>query len=401
MKVSKIDAADVEAAENVVKEKRPHIPAHTKFELWSKAGGRCQFRGCNKELWEDGLTCSKLNLSNIAHIVSWTPTGPRGDKVRSPLLATAISNLMLTCQKHNKVIDSYEYVKDYPESLLLKMKEEHEDRIKIATSIVPENKTTPLVYMSKIFDSKMNISDIEIKNAAFPNFYPKIDEKIYFNLEVSDTDSDFWNTEQKNLDIYFTRKLKPKLEDGTINHLSIFGFAPQPLLIYLGYLLGDKYSIDIYPLQRNPKEWKWRETGPEKVNYKITYPSDLKYQPVLTISLSDKIAEERVSASIDGNYSRWDVSIEKPDREFLTNKEYLYEFSRVVSALLDEIKNAHGISTELRVIPVMPIATSIEFGRRIDPKYSMPIKIYNHNEKSQIFEPVLDICLPKNRGDLN
>ena len=401
MKVSKLDAVDVNPTKNVVKEKRPHIPDHIKFELWSNAGGRCQFRGCNKELWEDGLTCSKLNLSNIAHIVSWTPTGPRGDEVRSLLLATEISNLMLTCQKHNKVIDSREYVKEYPEELLLKMKKEHETRIRLATSIIPENQTTPLVYMSKIFDSKMHVSDTEIRNAVFPNFYPKIEEKINLNFEVSDTNSDFWDTEKRNLEAYFSRNIKPKLEDGTISHLSVFGFAPQPLLIYLGYLLGDKYTTDIYPLQRNPKEWKWRETGPERIKYKKNYPIDLKYQPVLTISLSDKITEERVSASIGNNYSRWDISIEKPDREFLTNKEYLYEFSRVISEVLDEIKNVHGISTELKVITVMPIATAIEFGRRIDPKYSMPIKIYNHNQDSQVFEPVLDICLPKDRGDLN
>lgn len=401
MKVSKIGAADVDAAEIVVKEKRPHIPEHTKFELWNKAGGRCEFRGCNKELWADRLTCSKLNLSNIAHIISWTPTGPRGDNVRSSLLAAEVSNLMLTCQKHNKVIDSPEYVKDYPEALLLKMKEEHEERIRIAISIVPENQTTPLVYMSKILGCNMHISDGEIRNAVFPNFYPKLDEKINFNLEASDTDSDFWNTELKNMDRYFARKLNPKLEDGTINHLSVFGFAPQPLLIYLGYLLGDKYTTDIYPLQRNPKEWKWRETGPEKINYKISSPINTESQPVLTISLSNQITEERVSASIDGNYSRWDISIEKPDREFLTNKEYLYEFSRVTSSVLDKIKNSHGISTGLKVIPIMPIATAIEFGRRIDPKCSMPIKIYNQNEYTQVFEPVLDICLPKNKGDLN
>lgn len=375
------------------------IPQPVVCKLWSKAGGRCHL--CNKPLYEDDLTFYTINKSHIAHILSWTPNGPRYEAGRSELLRTDFSNLMLVCMDHNKLFDVGAAVGEYTEERLLNIKKEHEDRIDIATSIIPENQTTPLVYMSKILGCKMHISDSEIRNAVFPNFYPKIDEKISFNLQVNDTDSDFWNTEKKNMEIYFTRDLKPKLEDGTISHLSVFGFAPQPLLIYFGYLLGDKYTTDIYPLQRNPKEWKWRETGHEKINYKKKYPTDLKHQPVLTISLSDKITEERVIASIGNNYSRWDISIEKPDREFLTNKEYLYEFSRIISAVLDEIKNAHGISTELKILPVMPIATAIEFGRRIDPKYSMPIKIYNHNEKSQVFEPVLDICLPKDRGDLN
>ena len=78
------------------KKKRPAIPENVKRELWIKSGGRCEFRGCNKYLYKDGVTKQPRNLANIAHIVSWTPTGPRGNQ-NSEKLATDISNLMLTC----------------------------------------------------------------------------------------------------------------------------------------------------------------------------------------------------------------------------------------------------------------------------------------------------------------
>ena len=74
----------------------------------------------------------------------------------------------------------------------------------------------------------------------------------------------------------------------------------------------------------------------------------------------------------------------------------MYYFSHKFSKLIDEIKNIHGIDTELKIIPVMPLAIAIELGRRIDPKYSMPIKIYNNNQNTNKFEPVMNICLPKN-----
>ena len=76
------------------KKKRPAIPENVKRELWIKSGGRCEFRGCNKYLYKDGVTKQPRNLANIAHIVSWTPTGPRGNQ-NSEKLATDISNLML------------------------------------------------------------------------------------------------------------------------------------------------------------------------------------------------------------------------------------------------------------------------------------------------------------------
>ena len=54
------------------KKKRPAIPENVKRELWIKSGGRCEFRGCNKYLYKDGVTKQPRNLANIAHIVSWT-----------------------------------------------------------------------------------------------------------------------------------------------------------------------------------------------------------------------------------------------------------------------------------------------------------------------------------------
>lgn len=86
-------------------EKRPTIPEKIKRQLWVKAGGRCEFRGCNKYLFEDEVTRQPKNISNIAHIVSWTPTGPRGNhysadermaafRRASSKLAAAASSLM-------------------------------------------------------------------------------------------------------------------------------------------------------------------------------------------------------------------------------------------------------------------------------------------------------------------
>ena len=41
---------------NEKKMRRPTIPQDIKRELWIKAGGRCEFRGCNKYLYKDGVT---------------------------------------------------------------------------------------------------------------------------------------------------------------------------------------------------------------------------------------------------------------------------------------------------------------------------------------------------------
>ena len=51
----------------------------TKMLLIARAGGRCQFKGCNRDLFIDEFTLEKFNFSNMAHIIASSPNGPRGN----------------------------------------------------------------------------------------------------------------------------------------------------------------------------------------------------------------------------------------------------------------------------------------------------------------------------------
>ena len=85
----------------------------------------------------DILTKKKYNSAYIAHIVADKPDGPRGDTVRSKLLCDDISNLMLLCNEHHNLIDKVD-VEGHPESRLLVMKHQHEERIRRITDIAPQ-----------------------------------------------------------------------------------------------------------------------------------------------------------------------------------------------------------------------------------------------------------------------
>ena len=82
-----------------------YIPEKVKIRLWGKAAGRCQYDGCNKQLWLDSLTKTEFNTAYIAHIVADQPNGPRGDAALSKKLKADISNLMLMCDEHHRLID--------------------------------------------------------------------------------------------------------------------------------------------------------------------------------------------------------------------------------------------------------------------------------------------------------
>ena len=111
--------------------KRKPIPEEIKLKLWVKTAGRCEFKGCNKPVWYNGLTLSESNFAQVAHIIGSSKDGPRGND-QSEELQTDFDNLMLLCQSCHKEID--DFPQKYSIILLRFWKKEHENRIEIQTN---------------------------------------------------------------------------------------------------------------------------------------------------------------------------------------------------------------------------------------------------------------------------
>ena len=272
---------------------RPKIPDKTVIRLWTLAGGRCQYTGCNEALWRDELTMADMNAAYIAHIVAAEPNGPRGDAVLSPQLATDISNLMLLCDKHHRLIDR-EDAAGHPVNLLKQMKQAHEQRMELVTSMKEENKSYVLLYCANIGLHSTAITLEKAKHAMMQGWYPAESAPIQLYWQDSpfcDHKPEFWTLEKENLNTKYAERIKPRIASGEITHLSIFAFAPQPLLFYLGHLLSDITAAEVYQLHREPQNWLWQD-GPEEFGYTISEPGQSMRQwrlICLSVPLSVKI----------------------------------------------------------------------------------------------------------------
>jgi hypothetical protein len=183
--------------------------------------------------------------------------------------------------------------------------------------------------------------------------------------------------------------LKPRLAQGSVEHLSIFALAPQPLLMQLGYLLSDIPAAEVYQLHREPPDWRWQSDPPD-FEYKISEPAHFDGPPALVFSLSATINDERITATVPGA-SIWKMSSPAPNNDFLKGRSQARLFRERVRQLLDRIKSKHGEQATLHVFPAMPVALAVDFGRVIMPKADLEMKLYDQSQAFNGFAPVLDL----------
>lgn len=234
-------------------------------ELWARAAGRCEFNGCNRPLFKSPITQERVNISETAHIYSFSERGPRGWNLLrlTPDKINDISNLMLVCHDCHKTIDQDLAGSRYSADLLREWKEEHERRIALVTGIAPHRKSHVVLYGANIGEASSPLSPEAAIAALPPNkWFPADERPISLSMlwHGEDHEANFWETEVDNLRTNFDRYLRPLISSSASCHLSVFAFAPMPLLTQLGALLTDRTQVEVYQLHREPYlTWEWLE----------------------------------------------------------------------------------------------------------------------------------------------
>jgi SMODS-associated and fused to various effectors sensor domain len=370
-----------------------YIPEWVKLCLWGKAGGRCQYEGCNHPLYRDSTTQTEFNTAYIAHIVADKDTGPRGDPVLSPRLASDLSNLMLLCDAHHRLVDKID-VAGHPVARLQAMKRLHEERIELVTSIGADRGSHVLLYGAKIGAHDSHLSFKKAADAMVPDRLPA--EHRAFEIELgrsafNDAEPSYWTIEAEQLRRDFSATVVPRLKAKEVSHLSIFAFAPIPLLIQLGRLLSDIPAADVYQLHREPADWKWRGE-PTTYAYTVAAPAGPARKTVaLVLALSADVVPSRITAVLGDEVDVWVVTHVAPGNDYLQSAVQLREFRRTLRDVFNRIKAVHGEDATLHLFPAVPVAAAVEVGRVWMPKADLPFWVYDQNRATGGFTKALKI----------
>ena len=358
------------------------IPQKVQSALWARAGGRCQYRGCNEDLIGDLISGREDGTFGfIAHIVADSADGPRGDPVRSALLARALENLMLMCARHHKLID-VDDEPGHPEALLVAMKAEHESRVQVVTAIDHDRSSHVIRFGASIGENEALVSTRAIFMAMPPDHHPASGQTIDLEMvgcAYRDDEPIYWTFQRDNLRRQFEAKVRGRVERQEIRHLSVFALAPQPLLAELGRLLCDIAPAAVRQRHREPATWAWQPDQP-RIAFQTSEPAEKKAGPIaLKLGVSATLTDERVTQVLGPETTIWAVTADNPHNDILRSPEDQAAFRRLLRRLLDRIKAVHGEGQTIHVFPALPASLAVDLGRVWMPKADLAMTIYDNN----------------------
>lgn len=368
-------AVGPDEAEEVTRYISPTVTAM----LWGRAGGRCEFAGCNDPLWRSPVTQEAVNIAQRAHIYSFSSDGPRGNAGVAADALNAIDNLLLVCPTCHLKIDQAPDGGRYTVSVLREMKARHEQRIEVVTGIAPDHRSHVVLYGANIGDHSSPRLMTDAATAMFPSRYPASAAPISlgtWDSPTNDRNEEFWRTEAASLRNHFERRVRDPLARGEIEHLSVFALAPQPLLVLLGTFLGDITPANVFQRHREPPSWSWpaAEITPD---FLLNEPATTHGPPALVLALSATITRDRIENVLGPTASVWEVTVEHPHNEMTKSREQLGRFRAAIRTQLDRIKAAHGQTTPVHIFPAASAAMAVELGRVRMPKADSPWLVYD------------------------
>jgi SMODS-associated and fused to various effectors sensor domain len=365
------------------------VPPLTRLLLFVRAGGRCEFDGCNQFLLEDFLTLTEDIFAEMAHIVAFRPGGPRGRSGARPPQINSATNLMLLCSKHHKLIDKR--WRDWSRATLESYKAEHERRIRHLTELGPDRKTAVLILRAPIGGQTVAVPFDHLVEATAP-LYPSRREPTIIDLTgIDDTSPSFLRTAADTIARDVRRFFEQGGEGHNASHVSVFALAPMPLLIALGRQLTSKVPADVYQRHRHPENWTWKKGG-RPVNYLMKRRKTGSGGVGLLIYLSGRIPISALPSEVRRK-TLYEITVRgvAPNPTFLRTRQDLDRFRIIYQQALGMIIQRHGLQATIDLFPAVPAPVAVLCGRELLPKVHPKLRVYDYEKTKGGFRFALEV----------
>jgi hypothetical protein len=343
-----------------------------------------------------------VHLGELAHVVGQQATAgsPRGSDPLPDAERDLADNLMLLCGDDHEEIDDSTVVDDFTTSWLLSRKRAHEDRIHHLTGLTDDRSTTVVRMVGNVRGRTVELTRETAAMAVIRSAdrYPLFLESysrhgIEIDLralpEETAAGPDYYRAASAVIDSTVARLREGATAD-SVTHLSVFGFARLPLLVYLGSSIDDTIATDIYQRHRVDEGWYWSSDAPI-ADFTVSAPEDpATSEAVLLLSVSGTIQALDVPPELAG-FRRYHLGPSEgtahPD--MIRRRQSLVNFDQRLRGLLSHLEETTKTLTRLHVLPALPVCAAVTLGRVHDPQVHPTMTIYDRGPRGYL--PAMEI----------
>lgn len=381
----------------------PAITPKTAQKVWADAGGRCMFTGCAEDLSNIPLYSQPARVGYLAHIVASDPQGPRGCQQRSHPLSDNPDNIMLMCDAHHRLIDSF--APDvYDEPTLVAMRQTHRDMVRgyMESMRFPRAKAMTLhanlAYVPTCFHESEFIEAILATDRAM---LPGVAHYVRRTSQRDDRNTPgFWpnylREHENQIRELVTRFNSPNEAD--TDELAVFPLHHNATMVLAGRLMGEARAIQVFQYQRDRRAWAWeksatpRPAGTFAVEGLSTDRTDEVLVTLeLTAGMDEQAMPTELAPKIAAGQMPWiRITTPHPSFDCIAHPKDLDQFTQVARRAINHLQDVMRVR-KAHLIAISPASTVFRFGQMLQAGHHPPYTIYDRASREDKFVPAFSI----------
>lgn len=381
----------------------PEISEKTAQKVWADAGARCMFHGCSKDLSEIPLWTKTARVGYLAHIVASDPAGPRGNQADSHRLADCPDNIMLMCDEHHRLIDSFapQY---YTADVLNEMRQSHRDMVRNYLDSLAFLHTKAVTLHANLANVPTYFHDSEFIEAIVATRRAMLPGVIHYIRRKSQRDDrhlpGFWHQylrEHEGQIRQLVAGFDSSSSSGT-ESLAVFPLHHIPTLVLAGRVMGEAQAIQVFQYDKPRRSWAWNpqaEARPKGTFNVDSLPSDRSTEVLITLELTAHVDEDALPAhlkvGLDSGHIPWiRVTSSKTGFDCIGHPDDLDQFTQAARRVIIHAQDVMRVQ-KVHLIAVSPASTVFRFGQMLQAGHHPEYTVYDRAGHGYKFAPALSI----------
>lgn len=378
------------------------ISQKTAQKVWADAGARCMFHGCGKNLSEIPLWTRPARVGYLAHIVASDPAGPRGTQADSHRLSDAPDNIMLMCDEHHRLIDSFA-PQHYTADVLNEMRQCHRDMVRNYLDSMAFPHTKAVTLHANLANVPTYFHDSELIEAIVATKRAMLPGVVHYIRRKSQRDdrhlAGFWHQYLREHESHI-RQLVAGFEasNSATESMAVFPLHHIPTLVLAGRVMGEAQAIQIFQYDKVRRTWAWNPQAaahPPGTFSVGPLPSGRVQEVLITIELTAQVDEEALPANLKASLASGDlpwirVTTSKTGHDCISHPEDLDQFAQTARRAIIHAQDVMRVQ-KVHLIAVSPASTVLRFGQMLQAGNHPEYLVYDRAGRDYDFGPALSI----------